>query len=244
MTTACIIGASAGLGLALARALATQGHDLCLVARDARDLDAIAADLRIRYRVQVQTLDIDLGNVDPAELVNNCLALSGPIDHLLLVAGISQKNDRPGLSDSEVAAILEVNLVAPVRTINAFIPHLLSRPSASITGAGSIASARARRNNIHYAAAKTAMEFYFDGLRHALADSDCRIQFYRLGYLQTQMTFGQRLMLPAASPERVAAKIVANLNRDTVGGYLPGWWRLPAMVLRCLPWTIYRRLDL
>lgn len=244
MTTSCIIGASAGLGLALARSLARQGHDLCLVARDARDLDAVAADLRIRYRVQVRTLAIDLGDVDPSELVKNCLALSGPIDHLLMVAGISQKNDRPGLTDAEVASILDVNLTAPVRIINAFIPHLLSRPSASITGAGSIASARARRNNVHYATAKTAMEFYFNGLRHALSDSNCRIQFYRLGYLQTQMTFGQKLMLPAAKPERVAAKIVANLNCDTVGGYLPGWWRWPAAVLRCLPWAIYRRLDL
>lgn len=244
MTTACIIGASAGLGLALARSLAAKGYDLCLIARDARDLDAIANDLRIRHRVQVQIVAVDVCKADPSELVKTCCALSGPIDHLLVVAGISQKNDAPGLPDAEVVSILEVNLVAPVRIVNAFISHLLSRPSASITGAGSVASIRARRNNIHYASAKTGAEFYFAGLRHAFSASNCRIQFYRLGYLETQMTFGQKLMLPAAKPERVAEDIVANLGIDTVGTYLPRWWVLPALLLRCLPWAIYRRLDL
>jgi short-subunit dehydrogenase len=244
VTTACIIGASAGLGLALARSLAKSGYDLCLVARDARDIDAIANDLRIRYLVRVQTAAVDICKVDPSDLVKSSCALSGHIDHLLVVAGISQKNDAPGLPDAELASILDVNLVAPIRIINAFIPHLLSRPSASITGAGSIASIRARRNNIHYAAAKTGVEFYFNGLRHALSGSNCRIQFYRLGYLETQMTFGQELMLPAANPEHTAADIVANMSIDTVGAYLPRWWRLPAVVLRCLPWAIYRRLNL
>jgi short-subunit dehydrogenase len=243
VTTACIIGASAGLGLALGHSLAEKGYDLFLIARDARDLGAIASDLKIRYRVQVKIAAIDVCEVDPSDLVKTCCASSGPIDHLLVVAGISQKNDAPRLSDAEVISILDVNLVAPMRIINAFIPHLLSRPSASITGAGSIASIRARRNNIHYATAKTGMEFYFSGLRHAFSGSNCRIQFYRLGYLETQMTFGQKLMLPAAKPERVAADMVANLAIDTVGSYLPRWWALPAVLLRCLPWAIYRHLD-
>ena len=243
MTTACIIGASAGLGLALARSLARSGHDLCLIARDARDLDAIASDFRIRYGVRVQIAAVDIARIDPSELVRMSCALSGPIDHLLVVAGISQKNDAPGLSDAELASILDVNLVAPVRIINAFIPHLLSRPFASITGAGSVASIRARRNNLHYAVAKTGVEFYFDGLRHAFAGSKCRVQFYRLGYLETQMTFGQRLMLPAAMPERVAAKMVANMGLDRVHAYLPRWWGVVALPLRFLPWALYRRLD-
>jgi short-subunit dehydrogenase len=243
VTTACIIGASAGLGLALARELASGRHDLVLVARDARDLDAIADDLRIRYSIRIQTSAVDIREVDPDEFVKSCCALSGYIDHLLVVAGNTNAHDAPGLPDNEVVSILEANLVAPIRMINAFIPHLLSRPSASITGAGSIASIRARRNNLHYAAAKTGVEFYFHGLRHAFSGNNCRVQFYRLGYLETQMTFGQRLMLPAARPERVAADIVAKLGIDTVGAYLPRWWRLPAMLLQWLPWAIYRRLD-
>lgn len=243
MTTACIIGASAGLGLALARSLAQSGHDLCLIARDARDLEAIASDLTIRYPVQVETAAIDIATIDPSELVRMICALSGPVDRLLVVAGIPQKNDAPGLSDADVVSLLDVNLVAPVRIINAFIPHLLSRPFASITGVGSIASIRARRNNLHYAVAKTGVEFYFDGLRHAFASSNCRVQFYRLGYLETQMTFGQKLMLPAARPERIAEHIAANMNADAVYAYLPRWWRLVALPLRFLPWAIYRRLD-
>lgn len=243
MTTACIIGASAGLGLALARALAKQGHNLFLVAQDARDLGAIAADLALTCSVNVRTAALDINTADPDELVRLACDPFGHIDHLLFVAGLSQANDAPGLADADVNRLLQTNFCAPVRIINAFIPHLLSRPKASVTGAGSVASIRARRRNVHYGAAKSGLEFYFSGLRHAFSDTPCRIQYYRLGYLDTQMTFGQRLLFPAAKPERVASDVVSSLGIDRVGTYLPGWWRFIAIALHGLPWRVFRRLD-
>ncbi|MBN8483018.1 MAG: SDR family NAD(P)-dependent oxidoreductase, partial [Xanthomonadales bacterium] len=58
--TAIVIGASSGLGRALAVELARRGRPLLLVASDARDLDALACDLGLRFGVAVGTLALDL----------------------------------------------------------------------------------------------------------------------------------------------------------------------------------------
>ena len=58
---AIVVGASAGLGRALAGELAATGHDLVVVSSDARDLAALASDLRIRHGVRVVGVPLDLG---------------------------------------------------------------------------------------------------------------------------------------------------------------------------------------
>ncbi len=95
-----------------------------------------------------------------------------------------------------------------------------------------------------YSTAKMAIEHYFMCCRHLVANqSDTFVQFYRLGYVKTQLTFGQNLPLPAANPSYVAKIIVSNLGKDTGIKYIPHWWNLVALIMRLIPWKLYRKLD-
>jgi len=242
MTTSCIIGASAGLGRALAERLAANGHRLHLVASDQRDLSALAADLQIRYGRDVATLAVDIVAADPSAVCEHAFASVGPITNLLVVAGRTSIDDRPGCSDGELTDLLSANFLAPARIVNAFVPFLRHVPDANIVGMGSVAEIRGRRNNSAYASSKRGLEFYFESLRHDLADTSCRVQFFRLGYLATSMTFAQKLMLPAISAEQAASAVTGAFGRDIPAKYLPSWWRF-AEILKLVPWSIYSRLT-
>ena len=86
--TALVVGASSGLGRALAGELARRRHDLLLVASDARDLEAVAADLNLRHGVAVRALALDLSaEPDPAARIVAALHGMTPLDALLLPAG-------------------------------------------------------------------------------------------------------------------------------------------------------------
>jgi short-subunit dehydrogenase len=238
-----VIGASAGLGRALADRLASAGHHLYLLASDERDLVPLAADLHLRFGVQVYTRCVELTDVDVVDVRAHVLASLGPPDNLFYIAGASTMDSGPR-DDGEVRRLIAVNFTSGVRLVNAFLDDLSRTTRANVVGAGSVAAVRGRRMNSVYGAAKSGLDSYFAAMRHYCVGKPCRVQFYRLGYLATRMTFGQRLMFPAMTADAAAAVIVANLGRDLGAVYLPAWWKPIAAVVSLLPWPVFKRLNI
>jgi hypothetical protein len=80
-------------------------------------------------------------------------------------------------------------------------------------------------------------------LRHLTAGTDVRVQFFRLGYVDTQQSFGQRLLFPVVSPQQVANHVVASAHTDFGAQYYPRFWQLIALAVAWLPWPLYKRLN-
>ncbi|MEO5374274.1 MAG: SDR family NAD(P)-dependent oxidoreductase [Alphaproteobacteria bacterium] len=240
-----VVGASAGLGRALAQELARAGHTLFLIATDERDLMATAADLRIRFGVRVAYLAVDLAAADIDALRGAVLEDLGRIDNLFLIAGWSAHEDGSHIPTAVARRLLAVNGTEGILLVNAFLPDLVAS-RGNLVGAGSVAGVRGRRKNALYGAAKRGLETWFESARHALAQSGsgCRVQFYRLGYLATSMVAGQKLLFPPLAPDVAARRIVANLDRDIGTRYLPWWWWPIMTMLRLLPWPLFKRLDI
>jgi len=69
------------------------------------------------------------------------------------------------------------------------------------------------------------------------------VQLYRLGFLATNLTHGLDLPMPAAAPADVARVVVERLRRGSARWYLPRRFALVAMVVRLLPWPLFRRMQ-
>jgi short-subunit dehydrogenase len=240
-----IIGASAGLGRALAEELAKKGDELFLVASDARDLESLAKDLQIRFGLKVSSKTINLNSFDAQLFASDVLKIMPELDNLFLIAGLYDVSSNNSIEAAE--SLIDINFRSPVRIAEAFLSYFESRGQGNIVGAGSIAAIRPREAAPIYGAAKRALEFYVQALRHRFSKlENCQrlyTQFYRLGYLDTQMTFGKKLLFPALSPSKAAKIIVARLNTDVELEYLPSWWCVAALVYRCLPWFIFKHLK-
>ena len=240
--TSIVIGASAGLGRCLARALAARGESLVLVARDLADLEPEAAHLRTVHGVEVTVIGAD-GRAPQAmaEQLVAALAEVPSIRYILLPIGASRTDDDGRLPASAAMDLTATNFLCVVAVIEA----LLAKVSAdgAIVGFGSIAAARGRSGNVIYAAAKRALESYFESLRHRLAAKVIRVQFYRLGYLDTQQAYGKKLPFPKVSPDVVAADVVANLGADLGRRTRPAFWRLIVLAVNLVPWPLFKNLK-
>lgn len=242
--TAVVVGASAGLGRALAERLAAGGRDLVLVASDPRDIDALAADLRIRHAVRVRTVPLDLGVASFAtEPLERAAAELGDVDALLLPAGWTGEEDGVALDARRAERLVRTNFLSIAAIASALLPRLRERPGgASVVGFGSIAAVRGRGRNLVYAASKRALATWFEGLRHACAGSSVRVAFYVLGYLDTSLAFGRPTPLPRADPARLAARVVRGLGRSEGILYHPRAFRLVAAALRLVPFAVFKHV--
>lgn len=242
--TALVVGASSGLGRALAAELARAGRDLLLVASDARDVEALAADLALRHGVRVRALALDLARTaDPGTRIAAVLdEMPAPLQALLLPLGNSRLDDAFALDAGRIGELLAINLHAPLAIVHALLPRLLDARGVIVLF-GSIATARGRGRNVVYAAAKRALDSLYESLRQRHAPRELRVQLYRLGFLATNLTWGMRLPAAAVEPSDVACVVVARLGRGSGSWYVPRKFALIAAIVRTLPWAVYRKMK-
>lgn len=240
--TAVVVGASSGLGRALATELARNGRDLLLVASDARDLEALAADLNLRHGVGVRALALDLAREpDPGARIAAALDGLPELSALLLPIGFSRSDDDLSLDAAAIGQLLAINLHAPLAITHALLPRLLETRGVVVLF-GSIAAVRGRGRNVVYATAKRGLDSLYESLCQRYRPAELRVQAYRLGFLATNLTHGMRLPMPAADPAAIAKAVVARLARGSSRRYLPARFALIALIVRLLPWPLYRRM--
>ena len=242
--TYMIVGGSSGLGRELAERFAQAGHALVLISSDLRDTRALASDLSLRYDVPVSSVQCDLANraVD-FQTIDSALDTLPPLAGLLLAAGMNRTEDQPGQPANALDSLTSANYTTLCKFIDHYLPRLRSASSGLIVGFGSIAATRGRTRNTAYSAAKRALTCYFESLRHSIGESKVTVQFYVLGYLDTNLAFAQPTLLPRASPRRLAERVYQRRLRDFGMSYYPTFWYPICAILRALPWFVYRRLS-
>ncbi|MGI8810559.1 MAG: SDR family NAD(P)-dependent oxidoreductase [Acidimicrobiales bacterium] len=159
MPTAIITGASRGLGLALARALAERGWDLVLDARGGDALQEAAEELSATTEVVAVTGDV-ADEHHRAELVEAARALGGP-DLLVNNASLLGPSPQPKLADyplDDFEAVYEVNVTAPLALIQLALPLLSQSPQGRILNVTSDAGVEAYEGWGGYGSSKAALE--------------------------------------------------------------------------------------
>jgi NAD(P)-dependent dehydrogenase (short-subunit alcohol dehydrogenase family) len=154
MPTAIVTGASRGLGLALARALAERGWRLVIDAREAGPLHAAAAEL-----VRVTDVVALAGDVTDPEHRRSLLAAAGPVDLLVNNASLLGPSPQPALADFPLETlehVYRVNVLAPLALIQLALPRLPA--GGRIVNVSSDAAVEPYEGWGGYGSAKAALE--------------------------------------------------------------------------------------
>jgi short-subunit dehydrogenase len=242
---AWIVGASAGVGRALAETLAARGWDLVLTARETADIEPLARDLALRFGAGCAVLTADLAERSfDAPALGRRAAEGGEPDAVIVAAGASLEggDDAPG-DDEALALVLRVNLESCARLAAQAAAAAEKRGRGTVTLIGSIAAHAPRGRNMGYSAAKAGLEAYARALRHHAARRGVIVQCYVLGYVDTALTFGKPLLLTPVSAASAAEFIADRLDRDVGVLFYPRYWRAAVALLRLAPWAIFKKLD-
>lgn len=139
--TALVTGASAGIGLAFAKNLASKGYNLVLCARRRKLLEEIASDLEGKFKVKVFVLVADLSLPEtPHEIFKKLKEKNLTIDFLVNNAGYSLAKKFSQNSWEDIGKFLEVMMTSITKLCHLALPHMKKQNYGRIINVGSLAA--------------------------------------------------------------------------------------------------------
>lgn len=238
-----VVGASSGMGAALATVLARPGRKIALVARRAAELDAVAAKVRaVGAEAIVEAADA----ADTAAVAGTFArleALLGGVDVLAYVAGVMPEVGGAEFPTDKDRLMVEVNVLGAVAWLNAGATYFQTKGRGVLCGVGSVAGDRGRRGAPVYGASKAFLHTYLESLYNRLSVQGISVVTIKPGPVRTAMTEGKKLPL-LIDADAAAWRIAIAIERGEREVYVPGIWRWIMLAIRCLPSAVFKRMSI
>ncbi len=237
---AIVLGGSSGIGAELVKQLAATGCKVLAVGRDKARLEALKAAKPDRIEILVQDLtSYTAGDRTPIAKMAEGL---GGLDLVIWAAGIMPEVGPDEFDPVKDTQMVTTNFTAAVAWLDEVATRFQAEGKGTIVGLGSVAGDRGRKAQPAYNASKAGFHTYMEALRNRLTRKGVTVVTIRPGPIDTPMTtgLGFKNMMPA---DVAASKILAKSSK--VGDhYLKFSHRAIFGIIRAIPSTIFRRLDI
>jgi decaprenylphospho-beta-D-erythro-pentofuranosid-2-ulose 2-reductase len=243
---AIVLGASRGIGRAIARRLAERGDQVFVLGIDEVDLQKTAADIEQRGggKHKVGYADCDLEKPETFDTaIDTADAALGGFDTVVVTAALFGTQERLESDRNFARRLLTVNFANTVVFCEAVRERLLKRGGGTLCVISSVAGDRGRKPVILYGASKAGLSAYLEGLDHKYRSQGLRAITIKPGFVKTSMTEGLKPPPFAGEPEGVARDIVAAMDGGVPVRYTPRMWQLVMLVIKFLPRFVMRKIN-
>lgn len=226
-----IVGASSGIGRAVAEALHARGATVLVSARQAGALQAFADAAPGRY-----ALPLDVTDRAAVERAAAHAFAGGPLDLVLFCAGHYRPQRATAIDTDELLRHQRVNVEGALHCVGACVPHLLAQGSGHLSLVGSVAGYRGLPQALAYGPTKAALAHLADGLFLDLRPRGIGVSLISPGFVATPLTAQNTFRMPALiTPEQAADAMLRGWARGAFEIHFPRRFTVWLRALRCLP---------
>ncbi len=240
--TVIITGGSEGVGAATARLFAEAGANLMLVARNKKNLEAVAEELRDKTKVEIFAMDVTDADAC-VDVFKKSQFEFGRVDILVNNAGYHARGMVEDVEAAELARVVDINLRAPVMLSRIALPYLRESGEGAIINVGSLAGRTPVPGSATYAATKAGLRAFSLALAEELRGSKIKIGLVSPGPIDTafimsdmnkvsDITFSQ----PMSTTEEVAQTILDLCGNNIYEKSMPLISGLLATLTYLVPW--------
>ncbi|MGY6704769.1 SDR family NAD(P)-dependent oxidoreductase [Roseinatronobacter sp.] len=230
-----LVGASEGLGRALAQQLSLAGCSLVLSGRNADTLQTLAAELPNDARVV--TCDV----ADRASVLGAARD-AGPVDGLVWLAGVYWPFAAQKWDAEKAEAMFDVNLTGAARVLGQVVPHMVARGQGHIVIVGSLSGYRGLPGSIGYSSSKAGLMHLAESMHADLRGTGVDVQLANPGFIRTRLTDKNDFNMPfLMEPDQAASEIMTLMRGHRFQRAFPRLFSLLFRGANFLPdWAYYR----
>jgi decaprenylphospho-beta-D-erythro-pentofuranosid-2-ulose 2-reductase len=241
-----IVGASSGIGRAVAKRWASAGSDVLLAGRDVEDLDRSAADLRLRYGRRAEVVSFDALDFASHEAFwRDCLdRAGGDLAGVVMLHGWMPPQADAQSDFALARKAIDTNYTSAVSLLTLAANDFEKKKRGFLCVFSSVAGDRGRQSNYAYGSAKAALSAFLQGLRNRLFKSGVTVLTVKPGFVDTAMTWGLPGLFLVATPEKVADDAFKAVGKGRAEIYTPFFWRYIMLIIKSVPEFVFKRMKL
>ncbi len=240
-----VLGASSGIGAAIARQLLERGARVALLGRREERLHEVADSVTSGGgEAIVRAHDVTDFDAVPS-LFDELVSELGGLDTLIYVSGAMPTIEEHEYAPEKDRQMIQVNVLGAMAWMNPAAAHMEAARAGTIIGVSSIAGERGRRGNPAYCTSKAAITTYLESLRNRLHRYGVRVVTAKPGFVRTAMTEGMGDLLWIIDADEAARQILKMGDSGrSISAFVPRRWWMVALVIRSIPSWIFRKLNL
>lgn len=230
-----LVGASEGLGAALAKKLSAAGAHVIVSARSEEKLQAVVATLGETARA----VAMDVADMDS---VQTAAARVGEIDGVVFLAGVYWPMKATQWDVEKANAMADVNFTGMMRVMGVAVPPMVARNQGHIVITGSLSGFRGLPGAIGYAASKAGTMSLAESMYADLKDTGVTVQLANPGFIRTRLTDKNDFSMPfIMEPDAAADEMIAHMRTDRFKKSFPRMFSLVFRASQFMPdWMYYR----
>lgn len=231
-----LVGASDGLGAALAHKLSRAGAEVIVSARSEGKLAALVAGLPGRASYQV----VDVADNDS---VKQAAETIGDVDGIVYLAGVYWPFSAREWNADQATAMADINFTGLMRVMGQVVPTMVARDSGHIVITSSLTGFRGLSGSIGYTASKAATMSLAECMYADLRKTGVQVQLINPGFIKTRLTDKNNFKMPfIMEPEDAARAIIEHMGTDSFKKSFPWFFSLVFRGSQFLPDWLYYRL--
>ncbi len=233
-----IIGASSGIGRALAIQLAQSGNLVVVTARSKEKL----LEIKNSYPEKIIAQKIDVNEADQAlVIINELIKKLGGLDIMIITAGIGFQNKE--LDFKKEFKTINTNIIGFTAISSTIFNYFIQQKRGQLVNISSVIGLRGEQGAPAYSASKSYQINYLEGLRQRAQrlNLDITVTDIRPGFVQTQMAKGDNIFWSAPA-DKAAKQIIRAISKKKDCAYVTKRWLIIAWALKVIPRAWYKRL--
>lgn len=230
-----LVGASDGLGAALAHVISRAGAEVIVSARSADKLAALVQDLP--GKASYQTVDV----ADNDSVITAARAV-GQVDGVVYLAGVYWPFAATDWDAESANAMADINFTGLMRVMGQVVPDMVARDAGHIVITGSLSGFRGLPGSIGYTASKAGTMSLAECMYADLRKTGVQVQVVNPGFIKTQLTDKNTFDMPfLMTPERAAQEMFDHMGTDRFKKSFPWLFSMVFRVSQFFPdWLYYR----